>query len=211
MKKMIALLLVLVMVASMIAACGKKEDTYVTTVPTTEGTTAAQTEETPENAEETVTDAQAADVLSTLWDAMEGEKPEIMGGHRSAEIIGTPADYDLTYTEDIQADLMVPAEQVENISQAASFVHLLRAENLTCGAFLLKEGVDAEAFVEAMRTNIQGNKWVCGWPEQLVIAQVNGTVVVTAFGAADLIESLNNGLKSGFEDVDVLYNEEILG
>ncbi len=224
MKKTIALLLVLVMVAAMTVACGKSEIPNVTTVATTEGSTtevtteAEATEETTELVEDTtsetlppvVTDTETLNVLSAIWEQMGDNQFPIMGGHSSTGISGTPGDYDVTFAEDMQYNLLVPAEQTGDIAQAASMIHMMNANSFTCGAYLLSEGVEVQAFADAMEAAIQGNEWMCGFPERLIITQV-GDVVVVAFGVGDLMTPYAESLSAAHADAITLYDEEILG
>ncbi len=222
MKKIIALVLVLVMVAAMTVACAKKENTNVTTQElTTESTTAAGEttealeETTGENLEETlapvVADTETTKVLFQLWEQM-GEENQfpIMGGHMSTGISGTPGNYDVTYAEDMQYNLLVPAEQTGNIAEAASMIHMMNANSFTCGAYLLNEGVDAQAFADAMQAAIQGNQWMCGFPERLIITQIDNVIVV-AFGVGDLMTPFAESLGIAYAQNNQFYDEAIVG
>ena len=193
MKKIIALLLVAVMALGLVA-CG-------TTNNTDEGnkeTTGAKVE----------APASALEVLENIW-ALYGEDEKFfaMGGFKldtegiPVTVEGAPGvvednDY-LNYT------LLVPAEQT--VTEAASLMHAMNANTFTCGAYKV---ADVQAFASAMQTAIQGNQWMCGFPERLLIANVGGIVVV-AFGKGEVMTPFQNHLTKAYAGAEVLVNEAI--
>lgn len=184
MKKVLALVLALVMTFGLVA-CGGNDNTKV---------------EVPEN---------ALVILETVWNSYaEEEKFFIMGGDASEENMkdGAPgkfnvADEGMTYT------LLVPADQVANVTDAASMVHAMMLNNFTCGAFRVSG--DAKAFGDAMYTAISTNQWMCGMPEQLLIAVVGGEYVVAAFGLADLMSTFESKLTAAYPGTEIVKSEAI--
>ena len=59
---------------------------------------------------------------------------------------------------------------------------MMNANTFTCGAFKLAEGVSAEDFGAAMQAAVQGNMWMCGFPEKLYIVQVGNASLIVMFG-----------------------------
>ena len=192
MKKIFALLLAVVTVLSM-AACGANkpvETTPVTTVPpTTEPTAVA---------------ASALEILETVWAQFgEDEKFFAMGGDFDNMVDGAPGK--VTNSDFIAGNLLVPADQTANITDVASLLHAMNANTFTCAAYAV---ADSQAFADAMKTAIQGNHWMCGFPEKLVIAEVGGYVVVM-FGHGDAVNPFLTNLNTAYPTTNVLVEEAI--
>ena len=192
MKKIFALLLAVVTVLSMAACSANKpvETTPVTTVPpTTEPTAVA---------------ASALEILETVWAQFgEEEKFFVMGGDFDNTVDGAPGK--VTNSDFIAGNLLVPADQTANITDVASLLHAMNANTFTCAAYAV---ADSQAFADAMKTAIQGNHWMCGFPEKLVIAEVGGYVVVM-FGHGDAVNPFLTNLNTAYPTTNVLVEEAI--
>ncbi len=186
MKKIIALLLALTMLVAF-AGCNN------TTAPeTTEGT------------EATPVAASALEILETVWGQFgDDEKFFVMGGDFDAMVDGAPGK--VTNTDFMTGNLIVPADQTANITDAAALTHGMNANTFTCAAYAV---ADAQAFATAMQTAIQGNQWMCGFPEKLVIAEVGGYVVVM-FGHGDAVNPFQTKLTAAYPTTNVLVDEAI--
>ena len=199
MKKMFALLLAVMMVLSM-AACGNtepaetKDTTPETTVaPTTEAT------EAPAVAES------ALKILETVWALFGEDQFYVIGGDFDAMVDGAPGKVAVTNVDFLTGNLIVPAEQTANITDAASLIHGMNANTFTCAAYAVE---DAQSFAAAMQTAIQGNQWMCGFPEKLLIAEVGGYVVVV-FGHGDAVNPFQTNLTTAYPTVNILVDEPI--
>lgn len=194
MKKIIAMLLVLTMAMGLVA-CGNNTDTPETTTEATTGTV-VDTGET------------AVTVLTTIWDYIEEDKKFFaMGGDMNNMTDNAPGAYSLE-DEGLTATLLVPADQIANISEAASLVHAMNLNNFTCGAF--KVTGDVNEFVGAMYNAISTNPWMCGMPEKLVIAVI-GEYVVALFGINDAVEPFVTAMTTVYPQAELDYNEAITG
>lgn len=193
MKKIIAMLLACFMVMGM-AACGGED-----TPATTEGKV-----ETP---------ASALEVLENVWAKYaDEEKFFAMGGFKlNEEGIPEATENAPGVVEDadyVTGSLLVPAEQTANITETASLVHGQNTNFFTGAAYMLVDGADAKAFGSAMQTVIQASQWLCGAPEQLLIANVGGVLVV-AYGHADIMTTFQNHLAEAYAGAEILVNEAI--
>ena len=187
MKKWIAMILALMLVLGL-TACGAKEDN--------------------KTKEENVP-ASALEVLTNIWNGIPEDKRFFaMGGDMANPVDNAPGNYSLT-DEGLTATLLVPAEQVENIDQAASLMHGMMANNFTGGVFHMAEGVKAEDFAKAMREAVVGNRWMCGMPEHFTIATIGGEYVLFYYGINDAIEPFANSLKTAYPDAVINYDEAI--
>ena len=189
MKKIIAMLLAVLLVASM-AACangGANE------------TTGAKTE----------VPASALEILEKVWGSYaEEEKFFVYGGNMGENVVeNAPGAFDVTDTDGLTYTLLVPAEQTANIDGAASLVHGMLANNFTCGVFHVTG--DAKAFGEAMKTAVMGNQWMCGMPEKLLVSVIGGEYVLVAFGIGDAINPFQTKLAAAYPAAEQLYLEDL--
>lgn len=190
MKKVVSVVLALTLALSL-AACGSKtqETTPVVEVP-----------------------ASAVEILEKTWaEYAESEKFAIVGGNVEAGIMDTPANYDMEYAENMTYSLLVPADQIVNVAEAASMIHMMNANTFTCGVFRMAEGASVGNFAAAMEAAIQGNMWMCGFPERLLIKDIAGEYVLVAFGLNDTMTTFENRLNENYPDAEVLYSEPIGG
>ena len=191
MKKAIALTMALTMMLTLFAGCGKSEP--VETAPA---------QQLP---------ASALEILETVWaDYAEDEKFAVIGGNIEANIMDAPGNYDLTYAENMTWNLLVPADQIANITEAASMIHMMNANNFTCGVFKLAEGVNAADFGAAMKDAVLGNQWMCGFPDTLLIRNFGDTYALVAFGINDAMTPFEAHLTAVYPDMETIANEPIV-
>ena len=190
MKKLTVIVLALAMMMTLFAGCGKAKP---------EETVPAQ--QMP---------ASALEILETVWASYgDEEKFPIIGGNIEANIMDAPGNYDMTYAENMTWNLLVPSDQIANVTEAASMIHMMNTNTFTCGAFKLAEGVAAADFGAAMQQAIQSNQWMCGFPDSLLIQSFGDTYVVVAFGMTDAMTSFENHMKTAYPGFETLYSESI--
>ena len=196
MKKIISLILAGVMVLGL-AACGTEKP--------------AETNA-PETTAPAVTVESSLAVLEDIW-ALYGddEKFAVIGGNMESPVDGAPGNYDMAYAENLTWNLLVPEDQLASIDDAATMIHMMNANTFTCGVVHLVEGTDAAAFAQVMRDAIQGNQWMCGFPETLTVAVIGGEYVLIAFGVNDAMNPFMNHFGEAFAGAEVLFNEAIAG
>lgn len=201
MKKYIALLLALATLMTL-TACGRKNTNSGDT-----GTTGAPMS-LPEN---------ALALMNTVWAGYgENDKFPAMGGNYDEDesknnvVDNAPGKYDLT-NDGMTATLMVPADRLGDITDAASLMHGMMANNFTWGTYQLKDGVDAKAFGDAMYKSITEQRFLCGAPEAIFVATVGDKYVLAAFGMQDLMNGLQSKVSAAYPGAKVLYNQLIEG
>ena len=154
----------------------------------------------------------ALEILENIWNAYgEDEKFAVIGGNMEAPVDGAPGNYDMAYAENLTWNLLVPADQLANVDQAATMIHMMNANTFTSGVVHMAAGADAAAFAAAMREAVQSNRWMCGFPETLVIAVIGGEYVLVAFGVNDAMNPFQTHLAEAYADAEVLYNEPVAG
>lgn len=211
MKKILAIMIAL-MITLTLVACGStdEKDTTATTNDSVQTNDATESEGGETNKPQT-TDSAALNVLNTVWATYEDdEKFPGTGGDMSEENMNMegPGIYGLEDTEALDATLGIPAASVEKIDGAASLVHMMNANTFTAGAYSLKNADDAEAFATELQNNIQARRWMCGFPEKLVIMNVDG-VVVSAFGNGEIIDNFVGKINASFSTAKTLVDEPI--
>ena len=189
MKKIIAMLLAVMLVASM-AACGNKAP--AATDPT---------EPVP---------ASALEILEKVWGSYaDEEKFFVFGGNMGENaVMDAPGAFDLTDTDGLTYTLLVPEAQAANIDGAASLIHGMLANNFTCGVFHVTG--DVKAFGEAMKDAVMNNQWMCGMPEKVLVTVVGGEYVLMAFGIGDAINPFQSKLAAAYPAAEQLYFEDLV-
>lgn len=192
MKKLIAMGMLVCMLMTVFAACGKAP------------------QETPAETESLTVPASPLEILETVWGLYaEDEKFAISGGNIESNIMDAPGAYDMTYAENLTYSLLVPEDQIANVAEAASMIHMMNSNTFTCGAFKLVEGVSLEDFCAAMENSIQNNQWMCGFPDKLLIQNVMDAYVVVAFGKTDPMTSFSAHMAEAYPTVTTVVDAVI--
>ena len=190
MKKFVSVILALTLVLSL-AACGGKTAQETETVPA---------QELP---------ASALEILETVWaEYAEEEKFPIIGGSMAAPVDNAPGSFDLA-DENITYNLLIPAEQLANVTEAASMIHMMNTNTFTCSAFKLAEGVTAADFGAAMKDAVMNNQWMCGFPDSMLIRSIGDAYVVVAFGVNDAMTPFETHLTAAYPGMETIASETI--
>ncbi len=191
MKKIIALTLALLMLTMSFVACNEGE-TETTTEPVVD-TTEAPVEETTE-APVALPYANAAELLQIIFEkynaaqATDDTKLWVCGGNiNNFETCNPegPAAFVALEAEDYNANLGIPAAEADKIASAASMFNMMNANTFNCFTVQLNDGVDADAFINALKDNILARQWICGSPEKLVIAKAPGNCIIAVWGVVE--------------------------
>ncbi len=191
MKKLIALTLALLMLTMSFVACNKGE-TETTTEPVAD-TTVAPVEDTTE-APVVLPYANAAELLQIIFEkynaaqATDDTKLWVCGGNiNNFETCNPegPAAFVALEAEDYNANLGIPAAEADKIASAASMFNMMNANTFNCFTVQLNDGVDADAFITALKDNILARQWICGSPEKLVIAKAPGNCIIAVWGVVE--------------------------
>ncbi|MBQ8239048.1 MAG: hypothetical protein IJZ39_12990 [Oscillospiraceae bacterium] len=196
MKKLISLLLVFAMAVSVMAGCAGEGSTNETTEPA-----------------ETVTGpASALEVLENIW-ALYGddEKFPVMGGNPEGGVMDVPANWDLTYAEGMINYLQLTAEDLANVDEASSMIHMMNSNIFTAYVLHLNDSTKAADFAATAKDAIVNGQWLCGAPEKLVIADLGGNYLLIALGGNDAVAPFETKLAEAYPGITPLYSEAIAG
>ncbi len=148
-------------------------------------------------------------ILNTVWATYdESEMFPPMGGDYENMVMDGPGACGLSDAEALDALFGIPAASLGSVSAAASLMHGMNANTFTSACYELRSGVDAEAFAGELKDNILARQWMCGFPETLVIIEVEGCVI-SAFGNDDIIQLFKDKLDASYETT-VLVEEPIV-
>nr|MBQ8244471.1 hypothetical protein [Oscillospiraceae bacterium] len=190
MKKLLSAILALTLVFGL-AACGGNS---------AEETQGADAQELP---------ASALEILETVWaDFAEEEKFPVIGGSMAAPVDNAPGSYDLA-DENISYQLLIPADQLGSVTEAASMIHMMNANTFTCAAYKLADGVTAAEFGAAMKDAVMNNQWMCGFPDSLLIRAFGDSYVVVAFGINDAMTPFDTHLTAAYPGMETIASESI--
>lgn len=131
------------------------------------------------------------------------------GGDQQNAVMDGPGKFDISKTEELDYTLGLPADQFSNIEDAASMVHLMNANTFTAAAYRLKEDVDGSAFADSVKSGILARQWICGQPDTLIIIDVDGRYVITAYGEAQIMETFKNNALGALDGAQVITETPI--
>lgn len=159
------------------------------------------------------TESQYGEALDVLNEIRQSYKEEelfsIYGGNQENAVMDAPGKFDISKTEELKVTLGLPEELWDDIDDAASMVHMMNANTFTGAVYHLKDGVDSNDFADAVKTNIMATQWICGQPDTLVIIEVKGNYVITAYGEAQIMETFKNNALSALDGSQLIMEEPV--
>ena len=215
MKKFITLMLAAAMMLTLASCASDKNNGEETTnndavVDENVGNENEGMDEETEEEKEKVPATGAAAVVEKIWGAYAEEEKFPCGGGDSENMnFEGPAAFDITKTEELDVTLGLPADLAGSLETAASFMHMMNANTFTGACYEVKDGTDVAAFAETLKTNILARRWMCGIPETLVIINIDGEFVISAFGADDLIQTLKTNTTAQYESATVVVETAV--
>lgn len=151
-----------------------------------------------------------ADVINKVVDTYtEENKFFAVGGDINTPVDGKAGLMNLADTEVVNSMLHTNDELLADVDEVASFVHAMNANTFTSGAFKLKSAGDAESFAASLKESVLATQWMCGFPEKIVIVNVNGgDYVVYAIGNGEAIDYFKTQITTVMGESAVVVTEE---
>lgn len=147
----------------------------------------------------------ALDVLSAVVGAYAEEDLFAMyGGNQEDAVMDAPGKFDISKTEELDITLGLPESLAPDIDDAASMVHMMNANIFTGAAYHLKPDTDKNAFSDAVKSHILERQWICGQPDTLLILDVDGEYVLTAYGEAEMMKTFQTNALSALNGAKVM-------
>lgn len=192
MKKMMILCLLVMSIGALSGCGGKKNDTQ-----DNQGNGESQYGE-------------ALEVMDAVVKAYgEDELFSMYGGNQENAVMDAPGKFDISKSEELENVYGLPADRSSDIEDAATMVHLMNANTFTGAVYRLKEGVDMNDFADSVKSCILAKQWICGQPDELLIINVDGRYVITAFGVAEIMESFKTNVQAALGGAQVITETPI--
>ena len=179
-----------------------------------EGTSAEPPTETPK-AETPAEDKPAAAVddaltiLNAIWNTYsDEEKFPAAGGDSEHAVDGAPGSFDASNADSLSYLLTFPSDDASLIDSAASLVHMMNLNTFTCGAFHVADANNVARLADDLHTTIQAKRWMCGFPDKLVIVTV-GQSVLSVYGNEELVNTFRDKLLASYSAATAVYDEAI--
>lgn len=212
MKKIATILTALALMLSF-AACGKtdKKPDSTSDASQTENTTVTTEPTTDTSAPETDAASDPKALLDAIWNNYkEDDKfPAAGGDYDEVNMVDdAPGNVGLADADSVEHLTGFPAASIGEIDAAASLFHMMNGNSFTCGAYRVKEGTDVDALAQSIRDAIQGRRWMCGFPDKIVIATVDN-YIVSVFGLEDLVDNFRDTMLAVYPATSVVFDEPI--
>ena len=151
----------------------------------------------------------ALTILNAIWNTYsDEEKFPAAGGDSEHAVDGAPGSFDASNADSLGYLLTFPADDASLIDSAASLVHMMNMNTFTCGAFHVADANNVARLADDLRTTIQAKRWMCGFPDKLVIVTV-GQSVLSVYGNEELVNTFRDKLLTSYSAATAVYDEAI--
>ena len=151
----------------------------------------------------------ALTILNAIWNTYsDEEKFPAAGGDSEHAVDGAPGSFDVSNADSLSYLLTFPADDASLIDSAASLVHMMNLNTFTCGAFHVADANNVAKLADDLRTTIQAKRWMCGFPDKLVIVTV-GQSVLSVYGNEELVNTFRDKLLTSYSAATAVYDEAI--
>lgn len=151
----------------------------------------------------------ALTILNAIWNTYsDEEKFPAAGGDSEHAVDGAPGSFDVSNADSLSYLLTFPADDASLIDSAASLVHMMNLNTFTCGAFHVADANNVARLADDLRTTIQAKRWMCGFPDKLVIVTV-GQSVLSVYGNEELVNTFRDKLLASYPTATAVYDEAI--
>ena len=151
----------------------------------------------------------ALTILNAIWNTYsDEEKFPAAGGDSEHAVDGAPGSFDVSNADSLSYLLTFPADDASLIDSAASLVHMMNLNTFTCGAFHVADANNVARLADDLRTTIQAKRWMCGFPDKLVIVTV-GQSVLSVYGNEELVNTFRDKLLTSYSAATAIYDETI--
>ena len=208
MKKLFAIFLAVAMIAAM---TGCRTATPMDTTPSTQPSTSPTQSTTETPTQGTSAQSDSAKILASIWQTYaEDERFAVYGGAVENSVADAPGDLDITNAEEITGRYLLPEAQLSAVTEAASLVHMMNNNIFTAVVFRLSDSAQMQTVAKALRDNVQGNQWICGQPDKLLVADMGNGHLLMVFGSSEAVDTFKTRLSGVYASATTLYDENIV-
>ena len=153
--------------------------------------------------------ADATALLTEVWNAhADSEKFSVTGGDYDNMVDEAPGKIGTEDGEAMNSLFAFPADMADKVDDGAALTHMMNANTFTAAAYHVANAADTETLTKALRDSIQSHRWMCGFPDKLVIMTV-GDYVLALYGAEDLCDTFKTHTENLYPGAAVVYDEAI--
>lgn len=181
-----------------------------TTKPaTTKPTTTSNAPEPEEPTEVKI--SSPSELINSAWALFsEDEKFPVVGGDLTGEEWAEEAaPFSLDDPSELDRLTGFPASEISKIDSAASMIHMMNTNTFSTGAYHVADGTDSAALCQSIRDNVLARRWMCGFPDKVIVAEV-GDYIVCAFGLNETVDPYVKHLTEAYPFANVVFSEPIL-
>ncbi len=134
----------------------------------------------------------AVELYTLIWDNYGEDNKFAVGGGDMDNMAEAPALYVLNddNKESFKSLLHVSEEEYAMLeNDAATLQHMMNTNTFCSAVVKLQEPDKAADFAESYKTTVQAQRWMCGFPDTVVVISM-GDYVVMAYGLNDNITNL---------------------
>ena len=147
-------------------------------------------------------------MFAKVWDAFGEDRQFAAVGGDAANEAETPAKFALTNEnkETFEYLLHVSDELYDMLDDdTATLQHMMNTNTFSSAFAKLKSPSKAEEFAEDYKAEIQGQHWMCGFPDKVVVISV-ADYVMMAYGAEECVDDLVEACSEVAPDSTVLVD-----
>jgi len=150
-------------------------------------------------------------ILGQIWEQFsQEERFACYGGSVEDAEENAPGSLELDNIEELASKYLFPGAMLQDVKEAASLVHMMNSNIFTAMVVRLSSDGDMEMLYKQWRDAIQNNRWICGQPDRLIMAQIDSYSLLMSFGSKDIMTQLQQKLAAAYPNAAVLYNEAIV-
>ena len=160
----------------------------------------------------------ATEILTKSWEkymetVSEDYQFPVGGGDFENMVMDTAGKYDVTVTdgkESLVYSFCIPESAVDMTDDIATVMNMMMANNFSAAAYHIADKANVETVIAGIKDATLNNQWMCGFPDKLIIATVNGEYVVSAFGNGEVIDYFKEAITAVYGSAAVVSVEENL-
>lgn len=157
----------------------------------------------------TSTVSDPVEFLNTVWSRYsDDEKFPAGGGYGDDNIVDGSAGYYELDADTLTWRLHFPADSISDITMVGSIEHMLNSNTFTAAAYTMADKSNADDLARAVRDSIQSTRWMCGFPDKIVIMTIDD-ILFASFGAEEQINTFRDRIIEVYNTAVTYYDEPI--